>query len=576
MQIIKQSKYKEFNQKNDDAKLIFVNTIITFALKIFVLTFGLIRVFLINKFLGISNYGILNIMMAVTPFALIFISGSNDYSIFRILKNKNGNKTNLNKIMNEQIAEMHKSAILSLFFVVLLMIIAAFVFKSNNLETWMTVLFILSNSLDLLMFAFIVPYTQWYLNAKYKNYIFESWNILFATLVNLISFILISLFGIGVIHFNNTDYQLGALYILLCVNFLLSFRVFLSAFILNLMKRKYIPWFKREKTKNKLFKKKNQLYGYIFHLLLALLAVNIIPIILFIISSFIPNITTLSGIYFSYITFFAMFIILHSLILSIVPFLENKLKKNIKEINDLIFSINFLMIIFLIILYVGTIPFFSLIVNNYFNYYLILFLLISFSIFSLKSIDENIIYLDGKPQKYLWLTFFEIVIALISNLIGFLIIFNIKILTKNCLNILYCLVISDLFARLFKYFANIYYLSKIVYKCKFYFLLKNKIVYYLIYIFTFIFIIIFMTSKFSHNVEMKYTSPLPEIFSNNFDLKNYINDDLKNVNWCSVILITLIIDVGYLFTISYLVYIFDKRFKNIFNKLLFKTNLKTY
>ncbi|MBO6095424.1 hypothetical protein J6P11_05515 [bacterium] len=160
MQIIKQSKYKEFNQKNADAKLIFVNTIITFALKIFVLTFGLIRVFLINKFLGISSYGILNIMMAVTPFSLIFISGSNDYSIFRILKNKNGDKTNLNKIMNEQIDEMHKNAILSLFFVVLLMIVAAFVFKSNNLETWMTVLFILSNSLDLLMFAFIVPYTQ--------------------------------------------------------------------------------------------------------------------------------------------------------------------------------------------------------------------------------------------------------------------------------------------------------------------------------------------------------------------------------------------------------------------------------
>ncbi|MBQ5543944.1 MAG: hypothetical protein IIT97_03355 [Mycoplasmataceae bacterium] len=77
-------------------------------------------------------------------------------------------------------------------------------------------------------------------------------------------------------------------------------------------------------------------------------------------------------------------------------------------------------------------------------------------------------------------------------------------------------------------------------------------------------------------MEMKYTSSLPEIFSNNFDLKNYINDDLNNVNWCSVILITLIIDVGYLFTISYLVYIFDKKFKNIFNKLLFKTNLKTY
>ena len=73
---------------------------------------------------------------------------------------------------------------------------------------------------------------------------------------------LISLFGIGVIHFNNTDYQLGALYILLCVNFLLSFRIFLSAFILNLMKKKYIPWFKTEKTKNKLFKKKNHdLYG---------------------------------------------------------------------------------------------------------------------------------------------------------------------------------------------------------------------------------------------------------------------------------------------------------------------------
>ncbi|MBO6042682.1 hypothetical protein J6P52_06100 [bacterium] len=66
-------------------------------------------------------------------------------------------------------------------------------------------------------------------------------NILLSTLANLASFILISLFGIGIIYFNNTNHETGALYILLCVNFLLGFRVGLSTLILNLMKRKYLP-----------------------------------------------------------------------------------------------------------------------------------------------------------------------------------------------------------------------------------------------------------------------------------------------------------------------------------------------
>ncbi|MBO6073216.1 hypothetical protein J6P59_06480 [bacterium] len=121
-------------------------------------------------------------------------------------------------------------------------------------------------------------------------------------------------------------------------------------------------------------------------------------------------------------------------------------------------------------------------------------------------------------------------IAVISNVIGFLIIFHINILINNCLNIIFCLVISDLVARAFKYISNIYYLSRIVYKCNINFLLKTKYIYYFIYIITFIFITIFITSNFAYSLERKYTLPLPDIFSKNFVLKKYVLNDLRNVN----------------------------------------------
>ena len=575
MYILKQTEFKKNTNKKFNIRLVINNSLITLLLKVFVLSYGIIRTFLINKYLGVSSFGILNIMMTFTPLALIFISASNDYSIFRVLKNKNSNKNILNRIINEQIIEIRKSGIISLFFVGLLMVMASFVFKSNYLTNWMTILFIASNSIDILMFAFVVPYTQWYLNANYKNYIYEFLNILLSTLANLASFILISLFGIGIIYFNNTNHETGALYILLCVNFLLGFRVGLSTLILNLMKRKYLPWFKKEKIKNNFFKK-NQLYSYILRSIVVSIAASIIPIILFVISSFIPNISTLSGIYFSYWIFFSVFGIIQSVTASLVPFLENKLNTNIKEINHLIFSINFLIIIFLAIFYVGVVPFFSLIINNYLSFYLILILLFSFSILALNTIDENLIYLDGRPEKYLWLTFFEIIITLISDTIGFLIIFHVQTLIQNSLNILFCLTISDLLARLFKHFANIYYLSKIVYRCKTFLLFKNKLIYYFIYIITFVFIVIFMTSKFANNIEAKYTLPLPGIFSKNLELKQYINDDLKNINWSGVILITLFVDITYLALICYLVYIFDKNMKKIFDKLFFHSIPKIY
>lgn len=575
MNFIKQNKYKQFDKKLSDAKSITANSLITLFLKVLVITYGFIRVFLINKYLGVSSYGVLNIMMTITPLALIFITGSNDHSIFRILKNKDKDKKELRRIINEQIIEMRKSAVISFFLVILLMLCGAFIFKSTNLQNWMTVLFILSNSIETMILAFVVPYTQWYLNAKYKNYIYESINIILSTLLNTCGFILISLFGIGIIHFNNVEYSISALYILLCVNFLLGSRVFLSILMLNYLKKKYIPWFKQEKAKNKLFKRNNQLFNYTLHLFLAILATNIIPIILFIISSFVIVASTLSGIYFSYLTFFAVFLILQTVMISMVPFLENRLNQNINEINNLIFTINFFIIIFLIVFYIGTVPFFSLIINNYINFWLIMLMLISFSILTLKTIDENVIYLNGQPQKYLWLTFLEIMIAVISNVIGFLIIFHIHILINNCLNIIFCLVISDLVARVVKYISNIYYLSRIVYKCNINFLLKTKYIYYFIYIITFIFITIFITSNFAYSLERKYTLPLPDIFSKNFVLKKYVLNDLRNVNWTATILITLFIDIIYSSLISYIVYIFDKNFQKIFRRLFIKTNLKT-
>ncbi|MBO6042681.1 hypothetical protein J6P52_06095 [bacterium] len=133
MYILKQTEFKKNTNKKFNIRLVINNSLITLLLKVFVLSYGIIRTFLINKYLGVSSFGILNIMMTFTPLALIFISASNDYSIFRVLKNKNSNKNILNRIINEQIIEIRKSGIISLFFVGLLMVMASFVFKSNYL-----------------------------------------------------------------------------------------------------------------------------------------------------------------------------------------------------------------------------------------------------------------------------------------------------------------------------------------------------------------------------------------------------------------------------------------------------------
>ncbi|MBO6073215.1 hypothetical protein J6P59_06475 [bacterium] len=134
MNFIKQNKYKQFDKKFSDAKSITANSLITLFLKVLVITYGFIRVFLINKYLGVSSYGVLNIMMTITPLALIFITGSNDHSIFRILKSKDKDKKELRRIINEQIIEMRKSAVISFFLVILLMLCGAFIFKSTNLQ----------------------------------------------------------------------------------------------------------------------------------------------------------------------------------------------------------------------------------------------------------------------------------------------------------------------------------------------------------------------------------------------------------------------------------------------------------
>ncbi|MBQ3621216.1 hypothetical protein II941_00060 [bacterium] len=76
----------------------------------------------------------------------------------------------------------------------------------------------------------------------------------------------------------------------------------LANVILNLQKKKYMPWFKREKVgKVQLFTKNN--LSYIAFELLAQLSMGLIPLSFFILSIFVHLATMLSGIYYSYMTF---------------------------------------------------------------------------------------------------------------------------------------------------------------------------------------------------------------------------------------------------------------------------------
>ena len=555
-------KNKYFNtfkiKDQSDKKKILINLFLYYGLRIFVLSYGIIRIFLINIYLGVSNFGLLNIMMLVAPISLFMIIGFQNKCNFVLYKYAlTDDYKSLNKIINEQIKELRFFCFLSLFVLAGLMSITYFFVNSPGLTHLAACLLVLANSIGILSVGIVLPYVQWYLNALNLNYVYDIWEIIFSTIFNIVSFILIILFGLRVFHFANSNYEQGSTYIVLIITFLLTVRFMLANVILNLQKRKYMPWFKREKVgKVQLFTKNN--LSYIAFELLAQLSMGLIPLSFFILSIFVHLATMLSGIYYSYMTFVLVISMLGWVITAIKPYMAkyviNNTPRKVYDFNKLLSGIFIFLGILLLINFVIVSPYIMIFSKSYFCFWFAFIIGLNNLVSTVKIVEEAFIYLDGRPEKYWKLTFYEIIVGIAGLIIGLLIVFYVPSFSKDVFNLIYVIITSELIMRFFKYILNLIYLNKFVYHVKFTKFIHDYWLIYLFWIAAFLFIICFLSvNQYIASLQAKYTKDVIYSIFANGSIDFIINDNIHLINFGNLFLALILINLG--FITSLVVYI---------------------
>lgn len=573
------NKKRSLFQKTNDKKKVLINTSLFMLMQFLIVLYALIRVFLINIYLGVTNFGLLNLMISIAPISTILISGvqvKSMYVLYQYSLKKNYLK--INEIINNQINEIRKYSYVSIAIVIIFMVFSFFLFKSPQLSGWIIILFILSATIQLLSYGIIVPYVEWYLNSVYKNYIYDAISICFSTILNALIFTIILLFGFKVIIFNNVNSAIGSIYITLIISFLLTAKVYLTNILLFFNRKKYMPWFKRDKNiKNNDFKKIT--FWYFLHEILAFVAVLMIPIVLYILSIFVNLSTSIAGIYYSYLTFAKLITIIGLLLSSLRPYLAKIFfnKNNLFQLNQLIYKIGFFLILFLSLNLIIISPYIMIFSNSYFSFTISFLMIINVLLFSLKSIDENFIFIHGKPEKYSFLTLYEIIIGLLALIIGFSIIFFIPMFSHNILNILYCLIICEIILRISKYILNVFYLNKYVYKISLRIYLQE---YYKIYLFFIVYMIVI-------SLFLVYSSlPITQdnIFTNNVFLSYFslesieilYNNKIDLISWPNLILFLFFINVFYIISVGIFLKFYDKNVIMLVKNILKKKVNKKY
>lgn len=158
---IQQKKFTSKIINQSDRKKIILNLVLYYGFRIFVLVFGIIRTFLITIFLGITNYGLLNIMIMVAPVSLFLISACQEKSNVVLYKYAlTNNYEMLNKIISEQMKEMRLYAFISIFFLAIMVVISYFFVNSIGLTKLIACLLVIGSSIALLSNVLILPYVQ--------------------------------------------------------------------------------------------------------------------------------------------------------------------------------------------------------------------------------------------------------------------------------------------------------------------------------------------------------------------------------------------------------------------------------
>lgn len=559
------------NKKTSDQRKILINFFLYYGMRIFVIVYAIIRLYLINVYLGVANLGLLNIMMLITPISLFLISSCQAKSNFILYKySLKHDYVSLNKLINIQIKEMRFYAFISIFILGIVMTISYFFVNSPGISHFTACLLVFANSAGTLSFGLVLPYVAWYLNSLYLNYITDFWEICFATVLNIVVFIIISLFGIHVLIFPHASYEQGATYITLIISFLLSIRFLFVNIILSFAKKKYMPWFKKERNvKISLFSKNN--LGYISSEFLSALAISFVPIVFFILSTFIHLSTSISGIYYSYVNFVLIIGLISWAINAVKPYLAkfiiNNSRINIYKLNR-VFSFIFIYITMILLTnFIIIAPYIMVFVKSYFNFWLAFLIGMCTVITSIKGVEEAFIYLDGRPEKYWKLTFYEIIVGTVSLIISFFVIFYVPSFKENIINLLYALVFCEMIMRIAKYIFNIIYLNKSVYHCKFKRYIRD---YWSIYLFIFLvllcIILVLLLAPYINNLlntfTINYHLPLYSYES----INHLFNDNIHLINYGDAFLSLILVNCGFIASILIFAKIFNPTLKkSIFN-----------
>ena len=572
LKIKKTSKFdsnKLINQS--DKKKILINVFLYYGLRFFVIIYAIIRLYLINVYLGVANLGILNIMMLFAPLSLFLITTCQYKSNFILYKYSLKNDyEQVNRIINEQIKEMRVYALISIFFLGGFMVISYFFVNSPGINHFTSCLLVFSNSIGTLSYGLVLPYVAWYLNSIYLNYINDFWEISFATILNIIVFIIVPLFGIHVIQFANTSYEQSATYITLIIAFLLSIRFLFVNIVLNWAKKKYMSWFKKiHHVKIQLFTKNN--LSYIVQEFLATLATSLIPLIFFIFTTFIHLASSISGIYYSYVNFVLIIGLLSWAVSAVKPYLAKFMLNNkqidIYKLNQILSFMFIYLGMILLINFIIISPYIMVFVKSYFNFWLAFLIGMSTFFLAIKSIDEAFIYLDGKPEKYWRLTVYQILAGVISLTVAFCVIFLNNNFKDNVINVLYGLIFSQMFMQLIKYIFNIIYLNKYVYNCSFKRFIRG---YWIIYLFAGISLIFIICTL----ILSPYINHVVNIFTKNKAIPIYAYDNINNlfvdniglINFGDLILSLILVNGGFIIATILIAKYMNKSFKEkIFN-----------
>lgn len=572
MKIHKVTSFLTFpNSKASDQKKILVNFFLYYGLRIFVIIYAIIRLCLINVYLGVANLGLLNIMMLIAPISLFLISSCQAKSNFILYKyTLKHDYQSLNRLINNQIKEMRLYSFLSLFLLGIIMTISYFFVNSPGISHFTACLLVLGNSVGTLSFGLVLPYVAWYLNSLYLNYITDFWEISFATLLNIIVFIIIPLFGIHIIIFPHATYEQGSTYIVLIIAFLLSIRFLFVNIILNLAKKKYMPWFKKEKkVKIVLFSKNN--LGYVSSEFLSILAISITPLVFFILSTFIHLSTSISGIYYSYVNFVLIIGLISWAINAIKPYLAkfiiNNSKIDIYKLNRIISFVFIYLTIILLVNFIMIAPYIMIFVKSYFNFWIAFLIGMCTVMTSIKGVEEAFIYLDGRPEKYWKLTLYEIIVGAISLIISIFVVFYVPSFKENIINLLYALIFSELCMRISKYIFNIIYLNRFVYNCSFKKFFHD---YWLIYLFIFLalltIILVIAVSPYISNLTNTFTINYHLPLYSYEAIDNLFNDNIHLINYGNIFLSLILVNCGFIASIIVFIKIFNPTLKNgIFN-----------